>query len=67
MGVQGLVSEDNLTLVDEENISNVLDELIDVTKTRGKNWRQVSLYSIALYQVAWYTFTKMQYFFSFVQ
>lgn len=40
LGVQGLVSEDNLTLVDEENISNVLDELIDVTKTRGKNWRQ---------------------------
>ena len=43
VGIEGLISEDNLTLVDEENISNVLDELIDVTKTRGGNWRQVSI------------------------
>ena len=40
LGVEGLISEDSLTIQNEEKIRIVLEELIDVTKNRGGNWRQ---------------------------
>lgn len=39
-GVEGLISEDSLTIQCEERVRVVLEELIEVTKNRGGNWRQ---------------------------
>uniref|UniRef100_A0A7S2EA45 GRF-type domain-containing protein n=1 Tax=Ditylum brightwellii TaxID=49249 RepID=A0A7S2EA45_9STRA len=40
IGVGDLIPEDNLAVENDEKIRQVLDELIDVTKSRGGNWRQ---------------------------
>ena len=39
IGVEDLISEDSQTVETCEKVTKVLDELIDITKTRGQNWR----------------------------
>ena len=40
LGVEDLISEDCLTVELDEKLKKVLDDLIEITKTRGSNWRQ---------------------------
>ena len=40
LGIEGLISEDSLSLKDSEKLNTVLDDLAESTKSRGRNWRQ---------------------------
>jgi len=40
LGIEGLISEDSLPILDDDRLKQVLHELLEVTKSRGCNWRQ---------------------------
>lgn len=40
LGVEELISEDSLTVENNVKIQKILDDLIEITKSRGNNWRQ---------------------------
>eukprot|EP00978_Attheya_sp_CCMP212_P004146 scaffold9012_cov54-Attheya_sp.AAC.4 len=40
IGTGNLVSEDSISICDEELVKEMLDQLIEVTETRGENWRK---------------------------